>query len=179
MVHISSFVNDNVLTGGFLDQSLSQPTGEGLFGTSTAFVTSTGSTISTTDRLSSLQSSFSTSFNRILDGLQSSNFLLRTQINELALGQASIDISKALNEQIVERERQRAVDNETVSNQQIQINVLNERLSKQVQELGESLSNIGQGGFDPIKFFTDNPLIGGIGIGGLAVAAVVLFVVLK
>jgi len=48
-----------------------------------------------------------------------------------------------------------------------------------VTELGESLKGISAGGFDPIKFFTDNPLIGGIGIGGLLVGGVVLLLVLR
>lgn len=105
---------------------------------------------------------------------------LRTNVaNLIGLGEASIQISSALNENITIREQQRAIDTEAVRNQQIQINTLNERLSSQLQELGESFSNIGSGDFDPIKFFTDNPLIGGIGIGGLAVGAVVLLLVLK
>ena len=71
------------------------------------------------------------------------------------------------------------VDVEQVKKQKIQINKLNERHSKQVSELGESLKNIGSGGFDIIKFFTDNPIFAGIGIGGLAVGGVILFLVLK
>ena len=111
--------------------------------------------------------------------LLKNSFFDVTRFNLIGLGEASLDISKALNENITIREQQRAIDIETVSNQQIQINQLNERLSRQVQELGEALKNIGSGGFDIIKFFTDNPIFAGIGIGGLAVGGVVLFLVLK
>jgi len=104
----------------------------------------------------------------------------KVQVPLFELGQATQEQSSALNEEIALRERQRAVDNEALSNLQIQTNAINERLSSQVQELGTALTNIGTGqGIDPIKFLTDNPLIGGIGIGGLLVAGVVLLVVLK
>ena len=114
----------------------------------------------------------------ILANLKNSFFDL-TRLNLIGLGEASIDISTALNEQITIREQQRAIDVETVSKQQIQINQLNERLSRQVQELGDALKNIGSGGFDPIKFLFDNPIFAGIGIGGLAVGGVVLLLVLR
>ena len=114
----------------------------------------------------------------IIDNLKKSFFDV-TRLNLIGLGEASVDISKALNEQITIREQQRAIDVEAVSNQQIQINQLNERLSKQVSELGQALSNLGSGGFDPIKFLFDNPIFAGIGIGGLAVGGVVLLLVLK
>ena len=114
----------------------------------------------------------------IIDNLKNSFFDL-TRLNLIGLGEASIDISKALNENLTRIEDDRKRDVEAVSNQQIQLNQLNERFSRQLSELGDALKNIGSGGFDPIKFFTDNPLIGGIGIGGLAVAGVVLFLVLK
>jgi len=99
--------------------------------------------------------------------------------NLLGLGRASIDISQALSEQVTIREQQRAFDQETARNTQIALGQVNERLSRQITELGDSLSGISTGGFDPIKFFTDNPLIGGIGIGGLAVGAVVLLLLIK
>ena len=114
----------------------------------------------------------------IIDNLKNSFFDL-TRLNLIGLGEASIDISTALNEQITIREQQRAIDIEQANNQQIQINQLNERFSRQLSELGDALKNIGSGGFDPIKFLFDNPIFAGIGIGGLAVAGVVLLVVLK
>ena len=135
-----------------------------------------GTTFVTTDVLRPSIIQDSTSI--ILENLKNSFFDL-TRFNLLALGAASEDISFALNENLTRIETDRKIDVERVSNQQIQINQLNERLSKQVQELGDALKNIGSGGFDLIKFLTDNPLIGGIGIGGLAVAGVVLFLVLK
>ena len=135
-----------------------------------------GTTFVTTDVLS--PSIVSGSTQTIIDNLKNSFFDL-TRLNLIGLGEASIDISKALNEQITIREDQRKIDVEQANNLQLQINTLNERVSVQLTELGDSLKDIGSGGFDPIKFFTDNPLIGGIGIGGLAVAGVVLFLVLK
>ena len=66
-----------------------------------------------------------------------------------------------------------------MKNTQIVVSHINEILHRQVQERGEALSNIGSSDFNPIKFYTDNPLIGCIGIGGLAVGAVVLLLVLK
>ncbi len=87
--------------------------------------------------------------------------------NLLGLGQASIDISQALSEQVIIREQQRTFDQEALKNTQIVLGQINERLSRQVTELGESLKDVSATDFDPVKFFTDNPLIGGIGIGGL------------
>ena len=122
-----------------------------------------GTTFVTTDVLS--PSIVSGSTQTIIDNLKNSFFDV-TRFNLIGLGEASLDISKALNENITIREQQRAIDVETVSNQQIQINQLNERLSKQVSELGQAFSNLGSGGFDPIKFLFDNPIFAGIGIGG-------------
>jgi len=102
-----------------------------------------------------------------------------TTANLLGLGQASLDISKALNEQITIRENQRAIDQEAARNNQILQNSINEAFTTTLGDIGKSISDIGKGGFDPIKFITDNPLLGGIGIGGLAVGAVVLFLVIK
>ena len=99
--------------------------------------------------------------------------------NLLGLGQASIDISGALSEQVQIREEQRVKTQEQISNLAIATGQINERLSQQVTELGESLKGISAEAFDPIKFFTDNPLIGGIGIGGLLVGGVVLLLVLR
>ena len=135
-----------------------------------------GTTFVTTNVLS--PSIVSGSTQTIIDNLKNSFFDV-TRLNLIGLGEASLDISSALNEQITIREDQRAVDQEAVRNQQIQINQLNERLSKQVSELGQAFSNLGSGGFDPIKFLFDNPIFAGIGIGGLLVGGVVLFLVIK
>jgi len=102
-----------------------------------------------------------------------------TTTNLLGLGQASLDISSALNEQITIRENQRATDQEAFTNQQILQTSINEGFTNALADISKSFGDIGKGGFDPIKFFTDNPLIGGIGIGGLAVGAVVLLILLK
>ena len=129
----------------------------------------------------SFQQAFVT-FQTILSGggLPETQFEAVTTQNLLGLGQASIDISTALNEQIAIRERQRIIDTQALQNTQLAIGQINERLSTQISELGKSLTGISTGtGFDPIKFFTDNPLIGGIGIGGLLVGGVVLLLVLR
>ena len=154
---------------------LSQPSNV-TFQTSAFLKSIKGTTFVTTDVLRPSIIQDSTSI--ILENLKKSFFDV-TRFNLLALGEASLDISQALNENITIREQQRAIDVESVANQQIQINQLNERLSKQVQELGDALKNIGSGGFDPIKFFTDNPIFLGLGIGGLAVGGVVLLLVLR
>ena len=135
-----------------------------------------GTTFVTTNILS--PSIVSGSTQTIIDNLKNSFFDV-TRLKLTGLEEASFDISAALNENITIREDQRAVEQEAVRNQQIQINQLNERLSKQVQELGDALKDIGSGGFDIIKFFTDNPIFAGIGIGGLAVGGVVLLLVLR
>lgn len=116
-------------------------------------------------------------FQRFNEGL-SSILTGFTQERQL-LGEASIDISQALSEQVTIREQQRVFDQEALRNTQIVVGQINEKLSRQVTELGESLKGISTGGFDPIKFFTDNPLIGGIGIGGLVVGGIVLLLVLR
>ncbi len=103
----------------------------------------------------------------------------QVQVPLFNLEQASKNISDALNENITIREDQRAADQEAFRNQQILQNTINEGFTTSLGDLSKALGDIGKGGFDPIKFFTDNPLIGGIGIGGLAVGAVVLLVLLK
>jgi len=158
-----------------------------IFGGRTVIGT-TGQTVTTSEQLSRLTQSAETSTQNILASLQQRianlgqlSFGTQSLVTEnlLGLGQASLDISSALNENITIRENQRAIDQERANNLQIQLNSANERLSTQVQELGRALQNIGQGSFDPISFLTENPLIGGIGIGGLAVGAVVLLLVLR
>ena len=154
---------------------LSQPSNVS-FQTSAFLESIKGTTFVTTDVLRPSIIQDSTSI--ILENLKKSFFDLTT-FNLEALGQATIGLKAATDEQIVIREKQRKVDVDQVNNQQIQINQLNERLSRQVQELGDALKDIGSGGFDPIKFFTDNPIFLGLGIGGLAVGGVVLLLVLR
>jgi len=102
-----------------------------------------------------------------------------TSTNLIGLGEASNNLSTAINEQITIRENQRATDNEAAQNRQIAQTSINEGFTTSLGDLTKSLGDIGKGGFDPIKFLTDNPIIGGIGIGGLLVGGVVLLVVLK
>jgi len=163
-------------TGGFLDSINISPIVPGLTGAATITGTST------------IQATLSDSFAQaraILDNILSGGELPETfresvvTTNLLGLGQASIDISKALNEQVAIRENQLARTQEAIRNNQLAQNSINEAFTTTLGDIGKSISDIGQGGFDPIKFVTDNPLLGGIGIGGLAVGAVVLFLVLK
>lgn len=149
----------------------------------------TGQTITgqTVDIATSLSESFQSSlsiFNNILSGfgLPETQRQALVTTNLIGLGEASLDISKALNEQITIREDQLARTQESIRNQQIAQTSINEQFTSALGSLTKSLGDLGKGGvggFDPIKFFTDNPLIGGIGIGGLAVGAVVLLLVLK
>jgi len=112
--------------------------------------------------------------------VQSTQFQFeKVQVPLFDLGQASQEISSALNQQIQIREQQRAVDQESVRNQQILQTSINEQFTSSLGDLSKSLGDLGKGGFDPIGFFTDNPLIGGIGIGGLLVGGVVLLVLLR
>lgn len=155
----------------------------------TVFKTGTGADI-TSSRVDStikqIESGLSTRriLNRIEDItdrnlLQSTQFQFENIFTPLAgLGEASKTISDALNEQIIIREQQRSADNEALQNQAIALGQVNERLSSQVTELGKSLGDIGSGA-NPLKFLTDNPLIGGIGIGGLAVGGIVLLLLLR
>jgi len=111
-------------------------------------------------------------FARVRDNLSQtfSEFrdIFQLQATQLVgLGQASIDISGALSEQVAIREEQKARIEEQLRNQQIAINAISEGQAGSVT------------GFDPIAFFTENPLIGGIGIGGLAVGAIVLLLLLR
>lgn len=128
----------------------------------------------------SFQSSLSI-FQNILSGGELPETFRQATVttNLLALGDASKNITDALNEQITIRENQRAADNDAFLNQQILQTNINEGFTNALGDITKSLGDIGKGGFDPIKFLTDNPLIGGIGIGGLAVGAVVLFLVIK
>jgi len=163
-------------TGGFLDTITTSPIVTGLTGTATISGTST------------IQATLSESFAQaraILDNILSGGELPETfresvtTANLLGLGQASIDISQALSEQVAIREEQLARTQESIRNNQILQTNINEQFTKAFGDLSNSLGDIGKGGFDPIQFFTDNPLIGGIGIGGLLVGGVVLFLVLK
>ena len=109
-------------------------------------------------------------FDRVRDNLSQTfteiRDVLQLQTGQLVgLGEAAVGISGALSEQVTIREEQLARTQEQIRNQQIAIEAISE----------------GQAGaaFDPIKFLTDNPLIGGIGIGGLAVGAVILLILLR
>lgn len=66
------------------------------------------------------------------------------------------------------------------------LNILNERVSSQLSKLGESVTEAsvaaGQATAsqsNPLSFLTNNPLLFGLGAGGLAVGAIALFILLK
>jgi len=170
-------------TGGFLDQIATSPLVTGLTGTRTVTGESFLTGIAVTG---GVESGLSTRriLNRIQDIvdrnlLQSTQFQFENIFVPLGqLGQNQETLSSALNEQITIREEQSAKAFEAISNNQILQNSINEQLTKSLSDIGKSLGE-GTGGFDFIKFFTDNPLIGGIGIGGLLVGGVVLFLVVR
>ena len=109
------------------------------------------------------------------------NFNTQTQIhsNLTGLGEASIDISNALNENIAIRETQRASTNQSLQNIVDYVNSVNERLSGQVVALGESQGG-GAGG--EIGGILDK-LGGIIGISGLTagiiIGGIIIFKVIK
>lgn len=163
-------------TGGFLDSITTSPIVTGLTGT--AIITGTATTQAT---LSDSFLAAKTILNNILSGGELPETFREsvTTQNLLGLGQASIDISQALSEQVTIREDQLARTQEAIRNNQLAQNSINEAFTKSLGDISNAFSDIGKGGFDPIKFFTDNPLIGGIGIGGLLVGGVVLLVLLR
>jgi len=168
------------LTGGFLDPTRVNATGSGSI--AGQFAPFGGINIPSSTELQTFLTSgifrltepkvSAGLFERVRQNISQALQLGRTQRVELGL--ASIDISQALSEQVAIREQQLARTQEQIRNQSIALGQINERLSRQVTELGQSI-----GGFDPVKFFTDNPIIGGIGIGGLLVGGVVLLILLR
>jgi len=142
----------------------------------------TGQSVSPTVQESKSFQQAATIFQNILSGGQlPETFRQRvTTQNLIGLGEASIDISNALSEQVTIRENNLVRIQDQFQNQQIALGQVNQRLSQDVTELGQSITDLGKGqNFDPVKFFTENPLIGGIGIGGLLVGGIVLFLLIK
>jgi len=184
MVEISKFLQGFTGSGGFLDGI-----GDGIGSGPIPGLTGTRTVTGTPTRIipSGVESGLSTRriINQIEDLVdrnlvQSTQFQFEAvQVPLFNLQQNQSTFSSALNEQITIRENQRATDQESVNNLKIFTESVNERLSQQVTQLGKSLGDLSVASFDPIKFFTDNPLIGGIGIGGLLIGGVVLLVLLK
>jgi len=112
-----------------------------------------------TDLFARVRANISDTFSQFRDVFE----VQATQL--VGLGEAAVGISGALSEQVAIREEQLARTQEQIRNQQLAINAIAE----------------GQAGaaFDPIGFFTDNPLFAGLGIGGLLVGGVVLLVLLR
>jgi len=112
--------------------------------------------------------------------VQSTQFQFENvQVPLFNLGEASKNISDALNENITIRENQRVEINDALKNNALFTTSVQEQLNEKIGDFQKQINDIGKGGLDPIKFFTDNPFLGGIGIGGLAVGAVILLVLLK
>ena len=61
-------------------------------------------------------------------------------------------------------------------------NEINERLSKDVSELGQSITDLSKsqdGTGNPLEFLTKNPVLFGLGTGGLIVGSIALFLAIK
>ena len=163
MTHFGIFGHPEINIGGILEGTSgpAEPTALQTFLSGDIFTLQSSEPTVTTDL-----------FDKFLTSI-SSVFTAATQ-ERIELGEASVDISFALSEQIAIREQQRVIDQEQVAKQALEIQQINDRLSTQITELGQSASS-----FDPIKFFTDNPLVGGIGVGGLLVGGVVLLLLIR
>jgi len=168
MTHFGIFGHPEINTGGILEgtSGAAEPSTLENFLTTTIFTLQSSEPKVTTE----LFDRFTTSLSSVFTAASQERVLL---------GEASIDISQALSEQIAIREQQRVRDNEALQNTQIAIGQINERLSTQITELGDAFKDLSVSSFDPIKLLTDNPIIGGIGIGGLAVGAIVLLLLLR
>ena len=113
----------------------------------------------TTDLFARVRDNISQTFSEVRDVFE----LQATQL--VGLGEAAVGISGALSEQVAIREEQLARTQEQIRNQQIAINAIGE---------GQAAT-----GFDPLAFFTENPVLAGISIGGLLVGGVVLLILLR
>jgi hypothetical protein len=103
-------------------------------------------------------------------------------VNLFKLGSASQDLSGAIAQQAQVREEQRAETFSSINSLSEIVGQVNERLSTQVTNLGESVqqaSSAASGKDNPLGFLTQNPLLFGLGVGGLAVAGIVLIIALK
>ena len=137
------------------------------------------STISETTLSSpSFQSSFSTISN-ILQGLELPETFRESVFsgNQLLLGQASVDISKALTEQSSQVQEQFGSLNQWLTDFQAQV-------SSQLTQLGGSVTDASNAagqdnGSNPLGFLFENPLFLGLGVGGLAVGGIALLLLLK
>ena len=153
---------------------LGQKSGASLFGTNESISSGKSSSI-----IESISSKLSKE-NSILK----SNLFNQQEINSsnlINLGKASIDISTALNNNIQIREDQRAETFGAINGLADIVGSINERLSKQVTELGQSVTDVSkaQDGDNPLSFLTKNPLLFGLGTGGLIAAGVAAFILLK
>lgn len=114
-------------------------------------------------------------FRERINGLLSSNVQNQIHDNLIGLGNASVDISKALSEQDskVQEQFRQLTDF---------LNSFNERVSGQLIDLGGSVSDASAAATEsnnPLGFIFDNPLLFGLGTGGLVVGGIVLILLLK
>lgn len=172
-VEISKFLTGFTGPGGFL----------------TGTTTDTGQTI--TGQAVSPQVSQSISFQESLARFQ--NILSGGELpetfrqatfsaNQLEIGGALNTLSLGLNEQINVRETQRTETNSAIQMLAGSVEEVNARISQQLQQLGQAVSQTAEGGktnINPFAFLTENPLFAGIGVGGLAVGGIVLLLLLR
>jgi len=173
MTHFGLLQHD-ALTGGFLDTINPNPDVIGLFGTRTKTGTATRQATKSQNFISS-----KLTFDNILKGtlptpqapfnIATNRNLIQLGLDTTALGQSTID-------RFAETERNK----EDITGLKSFVNEINDRLSGQVTDLGDSLGD--QGG-DPLGDFIqglkDNPLLAGLGTGALIAGGVVLFLVLR
>jgi len=172
MAHFGGVV-DSSLTGGFISGTTTD-TGQ----------TITGQSVDdSTKNSESFQSSLSI-FNNILSGGELPETFRESIFaqNQRDLGQASLDISAALNEQIVIREDQRAETFGVINTLANFIGEINQRLSGQAVDLGAAVQDVsntqaaGDGGgfFDGFSLPTFNDIKTPLIIAGLALGALIV-----
>ena len=126
------------------------------------------------------------SIRNLTGGASGTNDFIRSQAvniqNLFRLGQSQIDISNALEENVKIRESQRKETFASINGLADAVASINERTSKQLTELGDSVMDISKkqnASDNPLGFLTNNPIAFGLGAGGLAVGALALFLILR
>jgi len=161
--------------GGFLDTITSSLNVTGLTGAGT--ITSTPKTQSFVETSTQFQTN-QLNLQNILAGfsLPKTSTQALTDFNLVKLGEASVEISGALTQQINIREQQRAETFGVINVLADFIGGIDKRLSGQISELGTTVQtqNAGDPLGDTISFFQDNPFFGGLGSGALLAGAAIL-----
>ena len=155
--------------------TFSGASGGSLFGSNES-ITSGESTNQIIDYSRQLEVENSLSKTSLFNNLQINNRNLEN------LGLASLDISKALNDNIAIREKQREETFASINGLADIVASINERVSGQLQDLGQAVTDVSKaqdGTGNPLDFMFKNPILFGLGAGGLAVAGVALLLVLR